>query len=264
MTAQGYVFDQAWTLERTRLAGLEAALDAGTRGHLTRLGAAPGSLCLEVGAGGGTVARWLAGRVAPGGSIVAADAHTGFLEAWDHQPPGLEILRHDIAAADLPAGGFDLVYARWLVHWLPDKRRGLRRMAAALRPGGVLLVEEPDFVTAFHGCEPPALRRVLTAGMRHLQASSPGDAEYGRRLPDELSAVGLTGVEAEGRCPVARGGTPPAAGFLRLTLEKLRRPLLEGGLVTEAEFEDALAPLGDPRVTVLMPMTVAAWGRRPE
>jgi hypothetical protein len=35
MTAQGYVFDQGWTLERSRLAGLEAALDAGTRHHLT-------------------------------------------------------------------------------------------------------------------------------------------------------------------------------------------------------------------------------------
>ena len=34
MTAQGSVFDQAWRLERTRLAGLESALDAGTRSHL--------------------------------------------------------------------------------------------------------------------------------------------------------------------------------------------------------------------------------------
>jgi hypothetical protein len=65
MTAAGYVFDQAWTLERTRLAGLEAALDAGTRQHLARLGAGPGSRCLEAGAGGGTVVAawgWRAGE----------------------------------------------------------------------------------------------------------------------------------------------------------------------------------------------------------
>jgi hypothetical protein len=42
MTAQGSVFDPARTLERTRLAGPEAALDAGTRGHPSGLGAAPG------------------------------------------------------------------------------------------------------------------------------------------------------------------------------------------------------------------------------
>jgi hypothetical protein len=53
-----------------------------------------------------------------------------------------------------------------------------------------------------------------------------------------------------------------AAGFLRLTLEKLRRPLLARGVVAEAEFEEAIAALGDPAVTVVMPMTVAAWGWR--
>jgi trans-aconitate methyltransferase len=143
----GYVFDHVWEAERTRLAGLEAAFDAGTRGHLERLGADAGWRCLEVGAGGGTVACWLADRVAPHGAVVATDTETSFLEAAAAQHPGLEVLRHDIAAEDLPTG-FDLVHARWLVHWLPDKRLGLRRMVAALRPGGLLLVEEPDFVTA--------------------------------------------------------------------------------------------------------------------
>jgi hypothetical protein len=42
MTAQGSVFDPTRTLERSRLAGPEAALDAGTRGHPTGLGAPPG------------------------------------------------------------------------------------------------------------------------------------------------------------------------------------------------------------------------------
>jgi hypothetical protein len=37
---QGYAYDHAWAMERVRLAGLEAALDPGTREHLTRLGLA--------------------------------------------------------------------------------------------------------------------------------------------------------------------------------------------------------------------------------
>jgi hypothetical protein len=53
---QGYAYDHAWAMERVRLAGLEVALDPGTREHLTRLGAGPGKRCLEVGAGGGSVA----------------------------------------------------------------------------------------------------------------------------------------------------------------------------------------------------------------
>jgi trans-aconitate methyltransferase len=74
---------------------------------------------------------------------------------------------------DLPTG-FDLVHARWLVEWLPNKRQALTRMVAALRPGGVLLVEEPDFVTIFGAAEPPALRHVVVCGMRHLEDNATG------------------------------------------------------------------------------------------
>ena len=98
--------------------------------------------------------------------------------------------------------------------------------------------------------------------MRHLEASCPIEVEYGRRVLDDLTAVGLVNVEAEGRCPVVRGGSPPAAHFLRLTLEKLRSPLLDDGTVTEAEFAEAVAALEDPAITVIMPMTFAGWGWR--
>ena len=259
---EDYVYDHAWTQERARLAGLEVALDPGTHAHLARLGAGPGWRCLEIGAGGGAVAFWLAERVAPGGMVVATDLDTDYLKAEAARYPGLEILRHDIITEDLPTG-FDLVHARWLVEWLPDKRQALTRMVAALRPGGVLLVEEPDFVTVFGTAEPPALRHVLVCGMRYLEALCPVEVEYGRRVLDDLGAVGLVNVEAEGRCPIVRGGTPPAAHFLRLTLEKLRIALFDDGTVTEAEFAEAVAALENPAVTVVMPLTVAGWGWRP-
>ena len=207
------------------------------------------------------MAFWLAERVAPGGTVVATDLETDFLEEAGAEYPGLEVLKHDITTEDLPTG-FDLVHARWLVEWLPDKRLALQRMTAALRPGGVLLDEEPDFVTIFGAAEPPALRHVVTAAMRHLEAICPVETEYGRRLLDDLDAAGLVDVEAEGRCPVLRGGSPPASDFLRLTLEKLSAPLLADGTVSQAEFDDAVAALENPAVTVVMPMTVAAWGRR--
>src|SRR6478736_637427 len=226
---QDYFYDHTWTQERIRLAGLEAALDQGTHEHLTRLGAGPGRRCLEIGAGGGAVAFWLAERVAPHGVVVATDVETDFLAAEAARYPNLEVLRHDITTEDLPTG-FDLVHARWLVEWLPDKREALGRMKAALRPGGVLIVEEPDFVTIFGTAKPPALRDVITRGMRYLESTCPIEVEYGRRVLDDLTAVGLVNVAAEGRASVVRGGSPPAAHFLRLTLEKLRVPLLNDGV----------------------------------
>jgi 2-polyprenyl-3-methyl-5-hydroxy-6-metoxy-1,4-benzoquinol methylase len=260
--SQDYTYDHGWTQERVRLAGLEVTLDPGTRGHLDRLGVGPGSRCLEVGAGGGTVAFWLADQVAPGGAVVATDLETDFLEMEASRHPTLEVLKHDITTEDLPTG-FDVVHARWLVEWLPNKRQALTRMAAALRPGGMLLIEEPDFVTIFGTAQPPALRHVLIQAMRHLESTCPVEVEYGRRVVDDLTSIGLTDVEAEGRAPVVRGGSPPTAHFLRLTLEKLRTPVLAEGRVTEPEYAEAVGALEDPAITVVMPMTVACWGRRP-
>ena len=258
----GYAYDHAWTEERLRLGGLESALDDGTRAHLQRLGVAPGSRCIEIGAGGGAVAVWLADTVAPHGKVIATDLETDFLQAQAAAYPTLEILRHDISSEDLPTG-FDLVHARWLTEWLPDKRQALRRMVAALRPGGVLLDEEPDFVTVYEAAEPAALRRVMRQAMRHLESTCPVDCQYGRRLLDDLISVGLVDAAAEGRCPIVRGGSPPAAHFLRLTLDKLKPALFADQTITVADYDDAVAALEDPARTVIMPMTVAAWGQRP-
>ena len=98
--------------------------------------------------------------------------------------------------------------------------------------------------------------------MRHLESTCPVECDYGRRAMRDLAAVGLENVQAEGRCPIVRGGTPLAADFLRLTIEKLREPVLAAGAVTAEEFAQAVAALQDPDVTVVAPMTVAAWGRR--
>ena len=257
-----YEYGHAWNMERARLAGLEAALDPGTRDLLTRLGVGPGTRCLEIGAGAGSVAFWLADRVAPGGVVVATDLETDFIESEARRYPALEVLRHDIAAEDPPTG-FDVVHARWLVEWLPDKRLALRRMMTALRPGGVLVTEDPDFVTIYGSGDSPAVRRVFVHAMRHLESTCPVDCGYGARSMSDLLAVGLEDVRAEGRCAIVRGGTPLAADFLRLTIEKLREPVLAAGAVTAEEFGEAVGALQDPNVTVVAPMNVAAWGTRP-
>jgi hypothetical protein len=62
-----YAFDNSWELARQRLDAIEAWFDPGTIRHLTERGVAPGWHCLEVGAGGGSIAAWLGDRVGPAG-----------------------------------------------------------------------------------------------------------------------------------------------------------------------------------------------------
>src|SRR5919198_801014 len=62
-----YIFDQGRHDEHERLASMELLWDPGTRTVIESLGIASGWRCLEIGAGAGSIPRWLAGRGRPPG-----------------------------------------------------------------------------------------------------------------------------------------------------------------------------------------------------
>jgi ubiquinone/menaquinone biosynthesis C-methylase UbiE len=126
--------------ERGRLALLEQRFDAGTIRRLGDLGVTSGWRCLEVGAGSGSIARWLSERVGSAGSVVAADIDTRFLTGL---PDNVDVRELDIRELQLEPQ-FDLAHCRALLMHLPDPADALTRIVAALRPGGVLLAEEGD------------------------------------------------------------------------------------------------------------------------
>jgi mycofactocin system glycosyltransferase len=63
---------------------------------------------------------------------------------WRFARRGLAATFLDPDDAPLPAGAFDLVAAIDVLEHLPDPGAALARLAAALRPGGVLVVHAPD------------------------------------------------------------------------------------------------------------------------
>src|SRR5215831_4078724 len=71
-----YVFDHNWKKERARLANIERMLDPFTIHRLESFGVGACWRCLEVGAGGGSIAEWLCGKVGPHGRVVATDLQT--------------------------------------------------------------------------------------------------------------------------------------------------------------------------------------------
>jgi SAM-dependent methyltransferase len=259
-----YLFDNAWAQARERLAGLEAYCDPGTIRHLSALGVGPGWRCLEVGAGGGSIAAWLSERVGPTGHVLATDLDTRFLELLDR--PHLTVLRHDIVREEVPAGEFDLVYARFVLEHLPEREQVLRRLVAALRPGGWLLAEDVDFAAYVPGsgmdAAAEAFFRKLAAADIQETAARGADPNYGRRLYGVLRSAGLVKVAAEGRLAVAQGGSAESR-FWRLTCEQMREALLATGAVSEEELDRYAALLENPEVSYLLPLAIAAWGQRP-
>src|ERR1700740_2592078 len=78
--------------ELGRLRLLEARYDPGTFRRLGMFGPLAGARCLEVGAGAGSVARWLAAQAGPSGQVIATDTNPRFLT--DAEETGVEVRRH--------------------------------------------------------------------------------------------------------------------------------------------------------------------------
>ena len=265
-TEHRYLFDNAWQVQRQRLAALEAMLDPGTIRHLEARGVGDGWRCLEVGAGGGSIAEWLCQRVGRRGRVVATDLDTRFLEAIDQ--PNLEVRRHDIATDELEEGAYDLVHTRYVLLHVPGREAALRRMVAALKPGGWLVAEEPDFAALAPVPGPDAaataLAQKLFAAHHRVLEMRGGDPFLGRRLMRDLRAQGLTELGADGRTSVLPCGPGSVGQTLgRLTFQQLREPLIGSGLATGQEVDGLLALFDDPDFAVMMAVTVAAWGQRP-
>ena len=132
-----YALPNADALARERLELLAACHDPASIRRASALGVAPGWRCLDVGAGAGSFARWLAGVT---GDTVAADLDARLLASG----PGLEVRELDVRTDAPERGAFDLVHTRHLLLHLPERAAVLPRLVDALRPGGVLLIEEDD------------------------------------------------------------------------------------------------------------------------
>jgi SAM-dependent methyltransferase len=253
-----YVFDQRWQQERNRLTQMEDLFDSGTRSVIESLGIAPGWRCLEVGAGAGSIAGWLADRVGPEGHVLATDVSTEYMDWLDK--PNLDVRRHDILSDPLPVADFDLVHARLLVEHLGPE--ALEHMLPPIRPGGWLVVESMDVpLNAVWPDDAPTEHAI--AGLGEFMAAAGFDNRHGRKLIHKLELAGLEEITAEGRMRIGHGGSP-ASAFLRLTLESLRPALLGSGDVPAEVLDHAIAVLNDPGTVFVPPPMIAARGRKPD
>jgi len=241
---------------QARLKAVEEFLDEGTIRIFERLGVGTDWKCLEVGAGAGSIALWLAQRT----QVVATDIDTRHL---DVHHANMEVLEHNIVADPLEESTFDLVHARLLLEHLRERELVLDKLTRALRPGGWLVVESVDYVSGVaigdFGAEEH--ERVLSARLRLFRESGL-DPDLGRQLPSHLRARGLVNLGNEGRVWVMEAGSAPARWF-QLSLAHLRPRLVGSGKVSDAAVGRSLDVMEDPRWSAYSPIVLAAWGQRP-
>jgi SAM-dependent methyltransferase len=252
-----YLLDNQWRAARERLELLELCCDPMTVRHLDQHGVGAGWHCLEVGAGAGSVVRMLCDRVGPEGRVVAVDLEPALLAGLS--APNLEVRRQDVVVEPLPEAAFDLIHTRAVLVHIPQRDEVLASLVRALRPGGLLLVEEIDLLPTFE--QPDSIfRRTVETAYPPLFAVGI-DPGWAATLPALLESAGLVDRGSD-RDPMTFTGGSPLAEFHRITWQQFA----ENTPYSEAErtvIEAGRAALALPGGPYLAWDYVTAWGRRP-
>lgn len=265
----GLGLSNEWSDERRRLAAVELLFDAATFRHLDSLGIAPGMRCLELGGGGGSVARWIADRVGPSGSVLVTDIDVEGLVGCDG--PNIEVRLHDVCTDPLDEASFDFIHARLLLEHLPSRIDVIGKLVSALRPGGWLLLEDLDFTGFIHlaeeflFCEPQHVRGLYqrtTRASADMGRAAGWNGEFARRLPVHLVNAGLEAIGGETREPLIVSGSPESA-FFTLSLKQLGPVYVSNGLLSTEELALLIGTFENPGAMCGGFSMVSAWGRRP-
>ncbi|GAA2258516.1 hypothetical protein GCM10010232_56130 [Streptomyces amakusaensis] len=242
-----------------RLKALAAVCDPATRADLSRWGLRPRARCLEIGAGAGTVALWLAER-SSGGEVTATDTDIRFMAGLQH--PALRVLRHDVRTEDFPAGTFDLIVARSVLCHVGERDAVLARMVSWLRPGGRIYVEDPSFFPAASSAD-PVVRRLGGAVVATLARAIGSDVEaWARSFPAPLLGRGLVRVGVRVHCSTLTSGNAAGAAWRHSVADLV--PVMDRlGILPEADAVAALAHLERPEFVDVAHAMIGMWGVLP-
>ncbi len=255
--APGYAFPHSAEDESRRLDLFQQRLDPLTVRRVERLGVGAGSRCLEIGGGRGSITHWLSKRVGPNGHVTATDLQVDFLNSI--AAPNIEVLRHDIRTDTFPDGSFDLVHARAVLMHIPDDPEILRRMVSWLRPGGWLLLEEPDFGMWLADSDP-----VWSTHPDAWHQTFPnGSLSRGRTLLRQIHQLGLVDVGADAELDIIETGSP-LAEFYSLSMAAIGPPAIDAGALTRKQASDLVDRTTDPDFLACGFAHIGVWGRLPE
>ena len=236
-----YWFDNSLSDEGSRLRLLETIADPRSIRLLGDLGVEPGWQCAELGAGGGSMALWLADQVADQGSVMAVDRDVTLLKHLTGRT-NVSIVEASIEDLDLPPGSLDLIHTRNVLMHIDDADDIIGELVDALRPGGVLLLEEADYFP-LAGLTSPAVFEVMNALASKWT--------WARSMPNTVAQLPVRDMAVTIDTSMLQGGSPEAA-FWTYTLRSVEHRLTDPELaasnglppVTLETFNEAIALLG--------------------
>jgi SAM-dependent methyltransferase len=244
------------------LGALGEMFDEFTARRLTAAGIKEGARCLEVGAGAGTVATWMAEQVGSTGEVIATDLKPQHISPH----PRLTVLEHNVITEPLPSGQFDIIHARAVLQHLPQRHEVLAKLIAALKPGGAVVIEEmePRWGSSVLATPDPRIYDIFVryeAAITKVLSGNGMDPTWARGVHAAMREQGLVDVDTEGWQRSWAGGTGSAL-LAHSGSRELRDRLIAVGM--PAEDLDIMATLTlDPRLVMRGVLLLSTTGRKP-
>ena len=259
-----YIFDDTQhDVEFARLRALEDIYDPATRRCLLATGLRVGWRCLEVGAGAGSIANWLSETVGPAGHVLAVDVNTRFLSVASAE--NLEVRETDIRTASVEPASIDLAHARFVLIHVPHWAEALAAVIAAVKPGGWVALEEPDFSSSRSQGGPSELRRAFDNVHEAVRATFEQrgmDYAFGARLPQLLQESALERIVVDRDAASVAGGSP-LARMMATSTALLADKYIATGLATAEDIEQYGRFAADPTCWATYYGTIRVAGRKP-
>ncbi len=256
-----YIFDNTnEEREFQRLQLVEAANDPTTISLLEETGIQPGWQCLELGAGAGSILRWLGNRVGPTGLAVGVDKKTRYLHHDDS--PHVQI--HQGSFLDVPLEqSFDLLHSRYVLIHNQEEGAILTKLCSLLKPGGWAIFEEPDFTsTTLTDWEQETSQGRVNRAISQMFINVGLDPAYALRLPHTLEESGFHIVRSQSLMHLCLGNSPMAK-VMEESVLVLEQEYCKTGLCSSEDIQQYVSLSQDSTHWALYHSTTSVIARKP-
>ncbi|MGD9921244.1 MAG: methyltransferase [Pseudorhodoplanes sp.] len=135
----------------------------------------PGMSVADIGAGSGYYVMRLSKLLGPGGKVFATDITPNYLSALNARILKAKLANVVIARGEphdprLPPNSIDAALLIHMYHEIAQPFAFLHNLGAAMKPGGLVGILDPDRPTQFHGT-PPGLMRCELAALGYREVS---------------------------------------------------------------------------------------------
>lgn len=155
----------------------------------------PGHWVLDVACGTGQDAIWLARRVGDEGKVIGVDINQGLIEQAQHEFADLDLplvfRQADMCQLDFEANRFDGCRTDRALQHLEDPEIAIAEMVRVTRPGGRVVVSEPDWETRVVDSRDD---RALTRKILNYWADTRKRGWIGHQLPALFNECGLVDI----------------------------------------------------------------------